>query len=99
MMILKWILRIALAPVLLLITLAQWIGSFFTGIASVILGLLSSICWIVAILGYLMGICSGRETVQMMIIAFVAFIIPECCSWFIDRIAGLRSSINNFLRC
>lgn len=98
MIIIKLIVKIALLPVFLLTIIGQWIGAFFTGIASVILGLLSTLAWVVAILSYLMGISSGREALQMMVIAFVAFILPQICAWLIEGIVGLRCSIGNFMR-
>ncbi len=98
MIILKLLFKAALLPVWLLTILGQWIGTFFTGIASVILGLLSCLCWIVAILGYLMGICTGHEAVQILIMAFVAFIVPECCGWLIEQIILFRCFLGRFLR-
>ena len=98
MIIVKFIIKIALLPVLLLTIIGQWIGAFFTGIASVILGLLSTLAWVVAILSYLMRISSGREALQMMVIAFVAFILPHICSRLTEGIVGLRCSIGNFMR-
>ena len=98
MMIVKLIMKVVLLPVLLLTIIGQWIGAFFTGIASVILGLLSTLAWVVAILSYLMGISSGREALQMMTIAFVAFILPHICSRLTEGIVGLRCSIGNFMR-
>lgn len=98
MMIVKLIMKVILLPVLLLTIIGQWIGAFFTGIASVILGLLSTLAWVIAILSYLMGISSGREALQMMAIAFVAFILPQICAWLIEGIVGLRCSIGNFMR-
>ena len=98
MMIVKLIMKVVLLPVLLLTIIGQWIGAFFTGIASVILGLLSTLAWVVAILSYLMGISSGREALQMMVIAFVAFIFPQICGWLIEGIVGLRCILGNFMR-
>lgn len=98
MMIVKLIMKAVLLPVLLLTIIGQWIGAFFTGIASVILGLLSTLAWVVAILSYLMGISSGREALQMMTIAFVAFILPQICAWLIEGIVGLRCILGNFMR-
>ena len=98
MIILKLMLKIVLLPVLLLTILGQWIGTFITGIISAILGLLSGICWIVAILSYLMGICSGHESVRILLMAFVAFIIPECCVWLIGRIITFRRFLGRIMR-
>ena len=97
-MIIKLIVKIALLPILLLTIIGQWIGAFFTGIASIILGLLSTLAWVVAIPSYLMGISSGREALQMMVIAFVAFILPQICAWLIEGMVGLRCSRGNFMR-
>lgn len=98
MMIVKLIMKVVLLPVLLLTIIGQWIGTFFTGIASVILGLLSTLAWVVAILSYLMGISSGREALQMMTIAFVVFILPQICAWLIEGIVGLRCILGTFMR-
>ena len=98
MIIVKFIIKIVLLPVLLLTIIGQWIGAFFTGIASVILGLLSTLAWVVAILSYLMGISSGGEALQMMTIAFVSFILPQICAWLIEGIVGLRCILGKFLR-
>ncbi len=98
MMIVKLIMKVVLLPILLLTIIGQWIGAFFTGIASVILGLLSTLAWVVAILSYLMRISSGREALQMMAIAFVAFIFPQICAWLIEGIVGLRCILGNFMR-
>jgi hypothetical protein len=98
MIIVKLLLKALVLPVLLLTIICQWIGAFFTGIASIIMGLLSTLCWVVAILSYLMGISSGHEALQMMVIAFVAFIIPEICSLLIEEIVSFRCVLGEFIR-
>ncbi len=98
MIVLKMILKAALLPVLLLTVIGQWLGTFFTGIASVILGLLSTLCWVVAILSYLMGISTGHEALQMIAVAFIAFIVPEICSLLVEGIVSIRCLLRNFIR-
>jgi hypothetical protein len=61
MIVIKAILKILALPVILALILMQWIGTFCTGIVEVILGILSFLFWGLAILGYLMGICSDRK--------------------------------------
>lgn len=98
MIIIKLIAKIILLPILMLTILGQWIGAFFTGIASVILGILSTLCWVIAILSYLMGISTGHEALQMMVMAFIAFIIPQICTLCIEGIVSLRCVLENFMR-
>ena len=97
MIVIKAILKILALSVILALLLMQWIGTFCTGIVEVILGILSFLFWAVAILGYLMGICSGQEAWQMVLIAFVAFLIPHICAWFIEWIIDLRLILAEFL--
>ena len=97
MIVIKAILKILALSVILALILMQWIGTFCTGIVEVILRILSFLFWALAILGYLMGICSGQEAWQMILIAFVAFLIPHICAWFIERIIDLRFILAEFL--
>lgn len=98
MIIIKLFVKIVLLPALMLTILGQWIGAFFTGIASVILGILSTLCWVIAILSYLMGISTGHEALQMMVMAFIAFIIPQICTLCIEGIVGLRVRLGKIMR-
>lgn len=71
----KFILRILVLPMFIFVVSAQIIGAFFQGIASIILGILSTIFWGLAIAGYVFGTLTGHETAQMMLVAFILFII------------------------
>lgn len=97
MIVIKAILKILVLSVILILILMQWIGTFCTGIVEVILGILSFLFRAVAILGYLKGICSGHEAWQMILIAFIAFLIPHICVWFIERIIDVRFILADFL--
>lgn len=97
MRVLRFLLKMMLLPVFLLVLLCQWIGTFCTGIVSLILNLLSGLFWIVAILGYLMGVCTGAESLQMLVTAFVIFLVPHLCSWLTGIIAVARCMVGEFI--
>ena len=71
----KIILKILVLPMFIFVIIAQMIGAFFHGIASIILGILSTIFWGLALAGYVFGVFTGHETAQMMLVAFILFII------------------------
>lgn len=98
MIILKLIAKIVVLPVMVLVLIAQWIGLFFTGIASVVLGILSTLFWGFALVGLMFGAITGHEAVEMMTIAFVVFIIPQICGWMINVLGTFRLVLGDFIR-
>jgi len=98
MIILKFIIKILILPVLAVIILGQWIGLFLNSISSVIFGILSTLIWSLALLCLLFGESTGAETMKMLIFAFVIFIIPYIGNWIIERIVIIRCILSDFLR-
>ena len=45
-----------------------------------------------------MGICTGAETIRMLAVGFVVFIIPHIAEWLIVRIAVINCNLRNFLK-
>lgn len=98
MIILKSILKILILPCLAVIILGQWIGLFLNSISSLIFGILSTLIWSLALISLLFGESTGAETMKMLILAFVIFIIPHIGNWIIERIVILRFILSDFLR-
>lgn len=98
MIIVKFIIKIVLLPILMLTVLGQWIGLFLNGISSVIFGILSNLIWGLALISFIFGQSTGAETIKMLIVGFVLFIIPYIGDWLIERIVGLRCVLGNFMR-
>ena len=96
MIILKWILKIATLPIMALLLIVYWIGVFCSGIVSAILGILSTIFWGCVIVGFLFGAFAGRETIEMLIVSFVVFIIPQICCWLINVLETFRLTVDGF---
>lgn len=98
MIILKIMAKILVLPMMVLVLIAQWIGIFFTGIASTILGILSTLFWGFALVGLLFGAITGHEAIEMMTMAFVVFIIPQICGWLLEVLGTFRLALSDFIR-
>lgn len=98
MIIVKFIIKIALLPILMLAVLGQWIGLFLNGISSVIFGILSTLIWSLALISFMFGQSTGAETIRMLVVGFVLFVLPYIGDWIIERIVGLRIVLGNFMR-
>lgn len=98
MVLLRLILKILAMPLIVAVTLIQWAGIFLTQFSSVIFNLLAGLMFLLSVIGWLMGICTGAETIRMLAVGFVVFIIPHIAEWLIVRIAVINCNLRNFLK-
>ena len=98
MVFLRLMLKILVLPLIVAVTLIQWAGIFLTQFSSVIFNLLAGLMFLLSVVGWLMGICTGAETMRMLAVGFVVFIIPHIAEWLIVRIAVINCNLRNFLK-
>ena len=98
MVLLRLILKILAMPLIAAVTLIQWAGIFLTQFSSVIFNLVAGLMFLLSVIGWLMGICTGAETIRMLAVGFVVFIIPHIAEWLIVRIAVINCNLRNFLK-
>lgn len=98
MFLLKFIVKIILLPVMLVIILAQWIGIFLTGLAGGIMNILAFLFALVAGAAFLLGLASGPEALKMLAVGFVLFILPVIAERIIIGITAIRCNLAEFIR-
>ena len=76
MAVLKWMLKLALLPLLLLLILVQWVGIFLTTFSMVLTNLLAGLFFFVALASWVMKLADGGEILKMLVTAFVVFVLP-----------------------
>ena len=98
MVLLRLILKMLALPLIAAVTLLQWAGIFLTQFSSVIFNLLAGLMFLLSVVGWLMGIITGTETMRMLAVGFVVFIIPHIAEWLIVRIAVINCNLRDFLK-
>ena len=98
MTLLKIPFKIIAVPIALAVTVVQWFGIFLTSSAGAIFYIFSGLCFVLAALSYLMGISTGSEAVQMLVMGFVAFVLPFMAGWLIGMIAAMKESLWDFIK-
>lgn len=77
----RWLLKLVLVMITLLLILAVWLAKWFVAFlhhcSAWIFYLLGSVLLATAILSYLMHQSQGMEALQMLIGGFVIFMIPQ----------------------
>ncbi|SDL68519.1 hypothetical protein SAMN04487833_12714 [Sarcina sp. DSM 11001] len=98
MFLLKLIGKIILIPIMLALTLIQWVGIFLNSISGVILGILAFIFALTGIASLAFGLASGSEALKMMVVAFLFFIIPVTGEWIVIKIVAAKAELQSFIK-
>lgn len=72
--------------------------TFLFAIGTTILYLLRLMCVVITIAGWMFGISAGAETLRLLAVAFVVFIIPHIAEWLIIRIAVINYGLRDFIK-
>ena len=98
MAVLKWMLKLALFPLLLLLILAQWVGIFLTTFSTILTNLLAGLFFFVALTSWVMKLADGGEVLKMLITAFVVFVLPYIAIAAIAKISFFAEELRDFLQ-
>lgn len=96
MAVLKWMLKLALLPLLLLLILVQWAGIFLTTFSTILTNLLAGLFFFVALASWVMQLADGGEVLKMLITAFVVFVLPYILNILILKLPSPRGLIELF---
>lgn len=98
MLLIKLFLKMLALPIMMAVTLIQWVGIFLTQFSTILFNLLAGLLFLIAIAGWMFGIGAGTETLQMLTAGFIAFIIPRISEWLIIRITAIHYGLRDFIK-
>ena len=98
MALIRMFFKLLALPLMLAVTLIQWVGIFFTSFSAIIFNLLAGLMFLITIAGWMFGISAGAETLRLLAVAFVVFIIPHIAEWLIIRIAVINYGLRDFIK-
>ena len=78
----KLIIKLLVLPLIVAVTMIQWVGIFFTQFSTVIFNLLAGLMFLITIAGWMFGISAGAETLQLLAVTFARkrwFTQRSCC--------------------
>lgn len=98
MRLIKLLHKLLALPIIVAVTLIQWVGIFLTQFSTIVFNLLAGLIFLIAVAGFMLGIGTGTEAIQMMMVAFVIFIIPHFAEWLIARISAVNYRLREFIK-
>lgn len=97
MRVVRFLLKIVLLPVIGIVTIIQWFFIFLIGFSSIVLNALAGLFLLIAVLSYLMRISNGMETLGMISIGFVIFMLPITGTWIVMHITTFKMNLSDFI--
>ncbi len=98
MKVLKTIVKILAFPVMLIVTVIQWLFVFLVSFSSVILYLLAGLFLLVAVLSLIFGVSTWTEALRPALAGFIVFLIPIIGQGITTIIAVFREGLSDFNR-
>lgn len=98
MLLLKLLLKVVLLPVILALTVMEWVGVFLTSFGSVILFILSGIVFLIAIAGLVIAHEPWPEVLKYLGLSCGIFLVNVIADWLVEKIGTLSASLKQILR-
>ena len=98
MCLLRIIGKVLAFPVMLVVTVIQWLFVFLISFSSVIFYLLAGLFLLVAILSLIFGLATWPEALRAVLAGFIVFMIPVIGQGVTAIIAVFREGLSDFIR-
>jgi len=98
MLLLKLMLKAVLLPVILALTIMEWVGVFLTSFGSSILFILSGIVFLIAIAGLVIAHEPWPEVLKYLGLSCGIFLVSVFADWLVEKIGSLSAYLKLFLK-
>lgn len=98
MRLIRFLLKMVVFPVMIVVTVVHWFVVFIIGFSSAVFNVLAGLFLLVAVLSYLMGLSVGVEAIKMIVAGFIVFMILIAGEWIVTAIIALNMGMRNFIR-
>ena len=93
-----FLLKLATLPLLVLLTLMEWLGIFALGISQFIANKLAALIFFIACCCLLFGKVTFREAAAMLAGSFYIFALPYAAEWILERISDFNRCVKDWVR-
>ena len=97
MKVLKIVGKILAFPVMLIVTVIQWLFTFLVGLSSVILNLLAGLFLLIAVLSLIFGLSTWADALRPALAAFIVFMIPVIGQGITAVIVVIREGLSDYI--
>ena len=84
-------------PVMLIVTVIQWLFTLMVGLSSVVFNLLAGLFLLIAVLSLVFGISTWTEALRPVLAAFIVFMIPVVGQGITAVVVVIREGLSDFI--
>ena len=93
---LKFMGKVLAFPVMLIVTVIQWLFTLIVGLSSVVFNLLAGLFLLIAVLSLVFGISTWTEALRPVLAAFIVFMIPVVGQGITAVVVVIREGLSDF---
>ena len=97
MRLLRIIGKVLVFPIMLIVTVIQWLFVFLISFSSVIFYLLAGLLLLIAVLSLVFGVATWPEALRAVLAGFIVFMIPIIGQGITAIIAVFREGLSDFI--
>ena len=97
MRLLKFMGKVLAVPVMLIVTVIQWLFTLMVGLSSVVFNLLAGLFLLIAVLSLVFGISTWTEALRPVLAAFIVFMIPVVGQGITAVVVVIREGLSDFI--
>ena len=97
MRLLKFMGKVLVFPVMLIVTVIQWLFTLMVGLSSVVFNLLAGLFLLIAVLSLVFGISTWTEALRPVLAAFIVFMIPVVGQGITAVVVVIREGLSDFI--
>ena len=96
--IIKWFARLALFPVILVLTFLEWAGSYFTNCTGIFCKMAAGIVFLLTVTAWVIGITSAEQATKTLIAGCVLYLIPLTGKSVIMCVARVNATLTEIIQ-
>ena len=93
----KLLLKIVALPLMMGVTLIQWVGLFIISFSAIFFYILAGIIFTVVVLSFCFGLQDGADCLKMLLVSFAIYIVPHIGEWIVTRVAVINYGLLDFI--
>ena len=98
MHLLKIIGKVVTFPIMLIVTIIQYLFVFLIGFSSIVFNILAGLFLLIAVVSLIFGVATWPEALRTALAGFIVFMIPVIGQGIVAVIGVLREGLSDFIR-
>lgn len=96
--IIKWLVRLVLFPVILLLTILEWAGNYFTSFTGILCKVAAGVVFLLTVTAWLIGISPVEQCAKTLMAGFVLYLIPLVENSVIMCVARINAALTDIIQ-